>query len=43
MLGPQVDSGHRSASVIVDAPLGDDIELATKDLTSRVTLHVAQA
>lgn len=40
LLGVQIDSGHRSASVIVDAPLGEDLELATKRFTERVTLLV---
>jgi len=40
VLGTQRDSGHRSASVIVDAPLDADIELVTKQAVERVSLHV---
>lgn len=40
VLGPQLDSGHRSASVIVDAPLDEDIELVTKRAVALVSLDV---
>ncbi|WP_405018385.1 ATP-grasp domain-containing protein [Kitasatospora sp. NBC_00070] len=40
LLGIQKDSGHRSASVIVDAPLDTDPELVTKQAVERVTLVV---
>ncbi|AEV88375.1 biotin carboxylase [Actinoplanes sp. SE50] len=43
VLGDQIDSGHRSASVIVDAPLDADIEHATKTAAGRVTLTVRPA
>ncbi|GGX92031.1 ATP-grasp domain-containing protein [Streptomyces hiroshimensis] len=43
VLGVQRDSGHRSASVILDAPLDADIEAATKQATGLVTLHVDPA
>lgn len=40
VLGPQLDSGHRSASVIVDAPLDEDIDLVTKRAVALVSLDV---
>lgn len=40
VLGPQLDSGHRSASVIVDAPLDEDIDLVTKRAVAVVSLDV---
>jgi len=39
-LGVQVDSGHRSASVIVDVPLRTDLESVTEAAVERVTLVV---
>jgi biotin carboxylase len=43
LLGPQVDSGHRSASVILDAPLDADLELVTREVTARVAMEVTAA
>ncbi|MFF7364753.1 ATP-grasp domain-containing protein [Streptomyces sp. NPDC008125] len=40
VLGPQLDSGHRSASVIVDAPLDEDIDLVTKRAVALVGFEV---
>lgn len=40
VLGVQRDSGHRSASVIVDAPLDTDLDLVTKRAVELVTLVV---
>jgi len=40
VLGVQRDSGHRSASVIVDAPLDTDLDLVTKQAVELVTLVV---
>ncbi|MEV6942377.1 ATP-grasp domain-containing protein [Streptomyces sp. NPDC051172] len=40
VLGPQLDSGHRSASVIVDAPLDEDIDLVTKRAVALVSFDV---
>ncbi|MCA1563492.1 MAG: ATP-grasp domain-containing protein, partial [Acidobacteria bacterium] len=37
-LGVQVDSGHRSACVIVDAPLDSDLEPVTKEAAARVAM-----
>jgi biotin carboxylase len=43
VLGPLVDSGHRSASLIVDSPLDDSIDRATKTFTDRVRVLVDPA
>ncbi|MFD9405630.1 acetyl-CoA carboxylase biotin carboxylase subunit family protein [Streptomyces sp. NPDC059989] len=40
LLGSQRDSGHRSASVIVDAPLDTDADLVTKRAVELVTFDV---
>jgi biotin carboxylase len=40
VLGPLLDSGHRSASVIVDAPLAADLDVATKVAVDRATVVV---
>jgi biotin carboxylase len=40
LLGSQKDSGHRSASVIVDAPLTADLDLVTKRAVELVTFVV---
>lgn len=40
VLGVQRDSGHRSASVIVDAPLDTDLDLVTKQAVELVALVV---
>jgi biotin carboxylase len=40
-LGAQVDSGHRSACVIVDGPLQADLDLVTQEVTARVAMDVA--
>ncbi|MFI2431551.1 acetyl-CoA carboxylase biotin carboxylase subunit family protein [Streptomyces sp. NPDC018693] len=40
VLGPQMHSGHRSVSVVVDAPLDADLDLAAKHAVERVSLHV---
>ncbi|MFJ4775216.1 acetyl-CoA carboxylase biotin carboxylase subunit family protein [Streptomyces sp. NPDC088762] len=40
LLGDQRDSGHRSASVIVDAPLDTDADLVTKRAVELVTFDV---
>ncbi|MGW4651710.1 ATP-grasp domain-containing protein [Kitasatospora sp. NPDC004289] len=43
LLGPQVDSGHRSASLILDAPLGEPIAQATKTFAEQVRVVVDPA
>ncbi|MFJ8472360.1 acetyl-CoA carboxylase biotin carboxylase subunit family protein [Kitasatospora sp. NPDC094011] len=40
LLDAQVDSGHRSASLIVDAPLDESIDGATKTFTDQVRVIV---
>ncbi|CAM5518185.1 Biotin carboxylase OS=Streptomyces glaucescens OX=1907 GN=SGLAU_17260 PE=4 SV=1 [Streptomyces glaucescens] len=43
VLGVQEHSGHRSASVVVDAPLDADLDLAAKRAVAQVSLHVDPA
>ncbi|MCX3061848.1 ATP-grasp domain-containing protein [Streptomyces beihaiensis] len=40
VLGEQLHSGHRSVSVVVDARLDADLDLAAKHAVERVSLHV---
>jgi hypothetical protein len=40
LLGQQVDSGHRSASLIIDSPLDDSVGTATKLFTDQVRIVV---
>ena len=42
-LGPQLDSGHRSACVIVDAPLDSDLEPVTREAAELVEMVVTAA
>lgn len=43
MLGPQLDSGHRSACVIVDAPLDSDLDPVTREAADLVEMVVTAA